>query len=87
MMKMDTSFYQSPFSQDLRDEGRVEGRAEGRAEGLFHVLDARGIFLTEQQREHVAACTDIDQIREWTVRAATATTAAEVFDADLSGGS
>ena len=78
MMAIDTSWYRSPFSQQLR----AEGRAEGRAEDLLSVLEARGIALTAEQRERVTGCADVEQLREWLVRAATATTAAEVFDAD-----
>jgi hypothetical protein len=70
-----------------RREGREEGRAEGRAEGrveeaasaLLTVLTARGISVIDQVRTLISACTDLDQLEKWTVRAATATTIDEVF--------
>ena len=74
MMAMDTSFYRSPFSQQLR--------AEGGAVVLLRVLHTRGITLTDQQRARIEGCDQPDQIEEWVDRAMIATRAAEVFDAD-----
>lgn len=86
MMAMDTSFYRSSFSRQLRAEGRAEGLAEGSAEGrsdaVLRVLDKRGVVLSEEQRARVAGCIDLDQLDAWLDRAATATRASEVFDAD-----
>ena len=82
MMVMDTTFYQSPFSQQLRAEGREEGREEESVKKLLRVLDKRGIPTTEEQRARLEACTDLDQLDVWFDRALTATSAAEVFDAD-----
>lgn len=85
-MALDTSFYRSSFSRMLRDEGRAEGRAEGAAEGrslsLDRILDKRGIMVSAEQRTRVLSCDDLDQLDEWIERAATATCASEVFDAD-----
>ncbi|MEY9927732.1 Rod binding domain-containing protein [Catenulispora sp. GP43] len=78
MMAMDTSFYRSSFSRQLR----AEGRAEGFAESVLRVLAKRGIALTEEQRARVEGCTDLDQLDAWLDRAAIATAASEVFDAD-----
>ncbi|MEU8630452.1 hypothetical protein AB0C43_37630, partial [Streptomyces sp. NPDC048669] len=74
-----------------RDEGRAQGRAEGRAEGqaegqatgqaegLRLVLEARGIALTDETREKITTCTDPRLLQQWLQRAATATSAEEVF--------
>ena len=78
MMAIDTAWYRSAFSQQLR----AEGRAEGRGDAVLRVLDKRGVALSEDQRARVAGCTDLDQLDEWLDRAVTATRAAEVFDAD-----
>ncbi|ACU71278.1 conserved hypothetical protein [Catenulispora acidiphila DSM 44928] len=84
-MAMDLSFYRSPFSRQLRAEGHAEGVAEGVAEGriasLHRILNKRGIFITEEQRVQLYACTDLDQLDAWLDRAAIATQASEVFDA------
>jgi hypothetical protein len=78
MMAIDTSWYRSAFSQQLR----AEGRAEGIIEKLLRVLDKRGVGLTEEQRVRVESCTDLDLLDAWFDRALTAATAGEVFDAD-----
>jgi hypothetical protein len=73
MMAMDLSFYRSPFSRQLR--------AEGRAEAVLIALDKRGVAISDEQRARVAGCIDLDQLDEWLGRAVTATSASEVFDA------
>lgn len=78
-MAVDTSFYKSAMSEEIRDEGRDEGRAEGRAEGLLLLLGVRGIALTDADREKIATCTDPQLLHEWLQRAATASSAEEVF--------
>ena len=81
MMAMDLSFYRSPFSRQLRAEGRAEGVAEGRIVSLHRILDKRGIMITEEQRVRLYTCTDLDQLDVWLDRAVTADRASEVFDA------
>lgn len=82
MMAIDTSWYRSAFSQQLRAEGRAEGIVEGRGEAVLRVLDKRGVVLSEDQRARVEGCTDLDQLDVWLDRAVTATRAAEVFDGE-----
>lgn len=76
MMAIDTSWYRSAFSQQLRAEGRVEDAVEK----LLRVLDKRGVDIAEEQRVRVENCTDLAQLDQWFDRALTATTAEEVFD-------
>lgn len=78
MMAIDTSWYRSPFSQQLR----AEGRAEGLANSVLRVLAKREVAVSDEQRARVEGCTDLDQLDTWLDRAATATEASEVFDAD-----
>lgn len=49
------------------------------AEALLRVLDARGVALTEADRERIHACPDTAQLMAWTTRAAVATRREEVF--------
>ena len=77
-MAMDSSFYRSSFSRQLR----AEGRAEGIADGVLRVLNKRGVAITDQQRARIAGCTDLDQLNEWLDRAVTVAQASDVFDAD-----
>ncbi|MFC9755584.1 hypothetical protein [Streptomyces sp. NPDC056921] len=75
LVAVDLSFYKSPLSEEIRDEGR----AEGRAEGLLLVLEARGIALADGTREKITSCDDPQLLRQWLNRAATATTIEDVF--------
>jgi arylsulfatase A-like enzyme len=55
------------------------GFAVGKAEVVLKVFGARQLALSDEQEQRVMACTDIEQLAVWLVRAATAATAAEVF--------
>lgn len=82
-MAVDTSFHKSFMSEEIRDEGRAQGQAEGqaagRAKGLLLVLEARGIALSDETRKEIADCDDSQLLDQWLRRAATATSAEEVF--------
>ena len=73
----------SEYLRKLKAEGLAEGRAEGRAEGLgralLEVLDARGLSVTDEQREMVTRCAEVDTLLAWLDRAATATDTDELF--------
>ena len=91
---MDLSKYefQSDFAKRFLAQGRTEGRAEGRAEGrtegraegeaqaLLAFLEAREVAVTDQQRERILACTDLEQLSAWIRRAARVSRAAELFE-------
>jgi len=66
-------------------QGRAQGMAQGRAQGLAQALErllvAKGLELTAEQRERVAACTDEARLQAWFDRAVTATAPAQVFEA------
>jgi hypothetical protein len=76
------------FSRKLRSEGRRKGRQEGRQEGavvalrdaIAEVCRARALPLSDAQRERLATEADLDVLRRWLGRAATASHAAELFD-------
>ncbi|MFF7143374.1 hypothetical protein [Streptomyces nodosus] len=83
LVAVDTSFFTSPLSEEIRDEGRTEGRASD----VLRLLDRRGIPLSEADRERVTSCKDLDTLTRWFDRAITASSAAEVFlDGGPSGG-
>jgi hypothetical protein len=42
-------------------------------------LYARTLQVTEEDKARIASCTSIEQLRVWVVKAATVTTAAELF--------
>ncbi|GAA4788321.1 MULTISPECIES: hypothetical protein [Streptomyces] len=75
LVAVDLSFYTSPLSEEIRDEGRVEGRAES----LLTVLELRGVHLTPEARERIDACRDAETLRTWLTRAMTADSPEDVF--------
>jgi hypothetical protein len=83
MMRSGTYEYQSDFVRRYVFQGRAEGRAQGRAEGeakaVLEVLDARGMDVPEDVRARVVGCTDLEQLKSWLRRAATAHSIDEVF--------
>ncbi|MFB8112977.1 MULTISPECIES: RpnC/YadD family protein [Streptomyces] len=89
-MAVDLSFYISPLSEEIRDEGRAEGEARGRAEGeargraedILLVFDERGIEVPDGIRDTITGCRDLDVLRRWLRRAATADSAEEILDGD-----
>jgi hypothetical protein len=60
-------------------EGKAEGRAEGAARAVLKFLAARGIAVSEAQRQEILDCRDLDRLDRWADRAATASSAAEIL--------
>jgi hypothetical protein len=61
------------------DEGLVEGRVEGLARVVLELLEAHRVRLTERSRRQIAECDDESQLLTWLRKAATATSAEELF--------
>lgn len=74
-MAVDLSFYKSPLSEEIRDEGRVESRAED----ILLVLEQRGIDVPDEARERITGCEDPAILRRWLARAVTSPSAGEIF--------
>jgi hypothetical protein len=78
----------NPVLEQVRMQDRAEGVAEGVAEGLVRgradallvMLDARGIALHGADRARILGQRDPDILARWIGRAATATSAADLFD-------
>jgi hypothetical protein len=79
---VDLSFYKSPLSEEIRDEGRVEGRVEGLAYAILAILEQRGIDVPDKVRERITGCDDPQAMHPWLSRAVTATAAADIFSED-----
>lgn len=75
LVAVDLSFYKSPLSEEIRDEGR----AQRAAEDVLDILDVRGIDVPEAVRERVTGCGDPEILRTWHRRAVTAPTAEDIF--------
>jgi len=67
-----------------REEGREEGLAQGELRGLItsviRVLETRGVQVSPEHRARILACTDPQQASRWVARAATVSTADELFE-------
>ncbi len=73
--------YQSDFARKYFNEGLQQGEAQGEARGeargeakgeakaILSVLEARGLAVPADVRDHVLACTDTSKLEAW-VRAA-----------------
>ena len=76
--------YQSDFAKKYVAQGRAEGRAEGRTEeaarNVLTVLRARGLAVPDDARERILAQTDPERLERWLVKAAVASSVAEVLD-------
>jgi len=76
---MKTTEYEKTLVERIHDQGIAEGEARGKAEAVLRLLDARGLALSQEQRQQVMSCTDAVQLDLWFDRTITAGTAAEVF--------
>jgi len=66
-----------------RAEGKVEGRAEGEAKGeaksVLMFLEARRLVVTDEQKQRILSCTDLEVLDRWIRKAAVATSVDELF--------
>lgn len=69
----------SPALRERETTAEARGRAAGMAEAIASFLEARGVSLTEAQRQEILRCRDLDQLDRWLQRAALASSADEVF--------
>jgi hypothetical protein len=67
-------------------EGHAEGRASGLAEAILHVLDARAIAVTPEQRGSILAERDPARQTRWLRVAATCASVDELIDEPPRGG-
>lgn len=59
--------------------GEARGKARGKAEGVLMLLSSRDIAVSDVERARILACTDLEALDRWLVRAATAASVAELF--------
>lgn len=85
---MQTEEYESPGPyarkiQEAKEAGMARGMARGMAKGtakvILRCLDLSGVALTDEQRETISACTDLEQLNTWLDRSVKATGARDVF--------
>ncbi|MFD0556681.1 hypothetical protein FB566_1926 [Stackebrandtia endophytica] len=83
--------YHNAFTQRYVDSGRAEGKAQGRAEGkaegkaeakaesILTVLNARGIAVSQTERDRITACTDPTRLDTWLTKAVKVDSTTELF--------
>jgi hypothetical protein len=79
LMNADTWPVYSPFAKEHFGRGRKEGKTEGRGEAILDFLEARGLDVSEAERDRITSCTDPRRLKKWTKRAATAEKTADLF--------
>jgi hypothetical protein len=67
--------YQSDFAR----RHQAVGKAQGEAEAIVRFLAARGLTVTQEQRDRIFACTDLDTLSRWVDKAATVASTDELF--------
>jgi hypothetical protein len=60
-------------------EGKTEGKTEGKAESVLDILEARGIAVSDEQRQQISSCKDLGQLKRWVIRASTVASADELL--------
>ena len=61
-------------------EGWLEGWREACSEDILIVLEARNLDVTDAERERIAGCTNLEQLKTWLRRAVTAEKTSDTFD-------
>ena len=65
--------------QEGREEGLEQGLEQGLRTSLLQVLTTRELETTPEQRAQIDACSDLDRLQRWLVRAVQATSTAEAL--------
>ncbi|MCB9737899.1 MAG: hypothetical protein H6747_01450 [Deltaproteobacteria bacterium] len=63
-----------------RAEGEARGEARGRSSAILAVLRARGLAVSDAERDQISACHDLELLERWLMRAATVTSTAAVLE-------
>lgn len=75
LMAIENYEYQSDFARHYFGQGR----AKGKAEDIITVLAARGMRVSEADRQRILSCTDASQLTAWLERAVNARSVDDVF--------
>ncbi|MFJ8111213.1 hypothetical protein [Streptomyces sp. NPDC096132] len=68
-----------PGQGTLLEKALLEGEARGEARGILRVLEVRGLEISDEVREHITACADLDNLNDWLERAGTVSRAEDLF--------
>jgi len=59
------------YQSQIVRESIQQGITQGRATDVLEVLDARGLVVSDADRERILGCTDLELLARWIRRAAT----------------
>lgn len=71
-----------PGHGTLFEEKYLEGKAEGKAEDILHALKVRGLVVSDDARERITGCTDLDTLTTWFDRSLTVSKAEDLFSGE-----
>ncbi len=74
--------YITSYERDGIKKGIVLGRQEEKRSSILAVCKARQLSLTEEHRQRIEDCTDVDRLEAWHTRAVLADSADEIFAED-----
>jgi hypothetical protein len=67
------------FFDESQQRSFERGQAQGQAKTIVAVLEARGLAVTDEQRERILASTDSAELERWARKAAIVTSADDLF--------
>jgi hypothetical protein len=73
------AFEMHPQGEKFFSESQRRSVASARAADVLDVLDARGLTVSDAQRERILGCSDLEVLKAWLRRAATVATADALF--------
>jgi hypothetical protein len=79
MLPQGRQFFSDSLQQSF-EQGKAHGKAQGRAVDVIAVLEARGLAITEAQRQRILATTDMETLDRWLRCAATAVSSDALFE-------
>jgi hypothetical protein len=68
-----------PQGYEFQYEPYRRAQLTSKAEDVLDVLGARGVAVSDAERERIVACRDLETLRRWVRRAATVSRAEELF--------
>jgi hypothetical protein len=68
------------FFDESQRQSFAQGRVAAKVADVLDVLDARGLEVTEAQRQRVLGCSDLETLARWLRRAVTVASTDAVFD-------
>jgi hypothetical protein len=79
MLPQGAQFFDESLQQSF-EKGRSEGRAAEKAADVLEFIEARGLAITDAQRERILGTKDLEMLTRWVRRAATIASVDALFE-------